>query len=712
MHAEKISFNRDIRAILSDKCFHCHGPDENEIKGSLQLHSYAHATKKLGKKKNRQALYPGDLKRSEIYKRIMTEDEDDVMPPAESHKSLSSGEKDLIKKWILSGGKYEEHWAYQIPGKKTLPQNGEKHPIDSFIVQRLQKEGMYLSEKADRRTLIRRLTLDLTGLVPEIKNVQNFLNDKSKDAYIKLVERLLSSKHYGERMAQFWLDGARYADTTGYVSDKERTNWLYRDWVINAYNSNMPFDQFTIEQLAGDMLPNANDWQKIATGFHRNSMQAQGFNKPKEEYRLKAVADRIDTTGKVWLGLTMACAECHDHKYDPITQKEYFKMFAIFNNTPLYGKEPNRHGERITVEVKSRKVTAQVMKEMEKPRKTYIHIRGIHDQKGERVSPGVPAVFGAGQQGKKINRLSFAKGLVNGKNPLVARVIMNRLWAQFFNTGIVKTVEDFGSQGEWPSHPELLDWLAVEFVESGWDVKHMVKLIVTSKTYRQTSSISKSILKKDFYNRLLSHAPRHRLDAEQIRDNMLKISGLLNAKIGGASVRPYQPSFIDENRNNRKAKWVNSKGNDRYRRSLYTFWQRMIPYPSLVTFDAPAREISCVQRSSSNTPLQALVAMNDPVFMECAIHFATTLLNNQALNDNEARLSRAFERALSRPPASWERKSYLQTLARIKAELRETPNDVKALLNIKKPDSKSVQLAAWAMITQVILNLDETLNKE
>lgn len=730
--AGQVGFNRDIRPILSENCFECHGPGVRNPKGDLHLLEPG------------DVVRPGDAGASRLVQRVQASEPSARMPPLSTGKRLSEAEIALIRRWIDEGADLEQHWAFVPPVRPRVPPPREGrlggNPIDGFIRSRLESEGLDASPRAGRRTLIRRVSLDLTGLPPSRSEVSEFLSDQRPDAYERLVERLLASPHYGERMAQNWLDAARYADTTGFAADTPRPMWLFRDWVIDAFNSNMPFDRFTIEQLAGDMLPDATQSQRIATGFHRNSMQALGNNPPKEEFRIKGIVDRLDTTGRVWLGLTIACAECHDHKYDPISQREYYRLFAIFNNIPHYGEAFGVHGPRMLVTLDDASLpwsegdpartdratleaglaakgllTAQVMVEMEAPRETRIHIRGNFENKGERVSPGVPEAIGRISADVKVDRLSFARWLVDGRNPLVARVFVNRLWQQFFGTGLVSTVEDFGSQGEWPSHPELLDWLAVEFVDSGWDIRHMVKLIVASETYRQSSKVDDRLRARDFYNRLLARGPRQRLPAEQIRDNMLAVSGLLSRKMGGPGVYPVQPSHVGEFRDASAGKWTTSRGADRYRRGVYTFWQRMYPYPSMVLFDAPSGERSCIRRNLSNTPLQALVLLNDPVIFEAARALGGQILLESAESSDSARIEHAFEAALARPPSAAESELFEAFAAKQRRRFAGNPDSADSVIHGRLPDHASLpatELATWTMVGSTILALDETITKQ
>ena len=730
--AQQISFNRDIRPILSENCFKCHGPGVPEPMAGL----YVHLPGKV--------IRAGNSAASLLIQRVRASDPRMRMPPPSTGKRLGAEQIELLERWIDEGASFDKHWAFVPPARPAVPRPREGrpggNPIDGFIRTRLESEGLNAAPPADRRTLIRRVSLDLTGLPPSRSEVREFLIDPRSDAYEQLVERLLASPHHGERMAQDWMDAARYADTTGFAADTPRPMWHYRDWVIDAFNSNMPFDQFTIEQLAGDMLPGPTQSQRIATGFHRNSMQALGNNPPKEEFRIKGIVDRLDTTGRVWLGLTISCAECHDHKYDPISQREYYQLFAVFNNIPHYGQAFGVHGPRMLVSLEDASLpgiegdwlrtdratlearlaaegllTAQVMVEMDTPRESHIHVRGNFENMGDRVSPGVPEAIGRIPDGVKVDRLSFARWLVDGRNPLVARVFVNRLWQQFFGTGIVRTVEDLGSQGEWPSHPDLLDWLAVEFVESGWDIQHMVKLIVISETYRQTSKADGGLQAGDFYNRLLARGPRQRLPAEQVRDNMLALSGLLSRKIGGPSVYPDQPSHVGEFRDATAGEWNTSRGADRFRRGVYTFWQRMYPYPSMVLFDAPSRERSCIRRNLSNTPLQALVLLNDPVVFEAARAFGGRILLESESSTDPARVEYAFEAALARPPNAAESELFQAFVLKQRQRFAGNPDSADSVIDGRSPDHASlpaVELATWTMVGSTILALDETITKQ
>ena len=744
--AVPISFNRDIRPILSENCFACHGFDPKHREGDLRLDTFEGATQD---RDGARGIVPGDLSKSDAWQRIISEDKDEVMPPPKSHKPpLTAKQRETIKAWIEQGAKYEAHWAF-IP-----PQKHAGDGIDHFIQKRLAEENLKPSPEADPATLIRRVFLDLTGLPPSPADLSD-LSDWSDAKYIALVDRLLSSKHYGERWGRWWLDQARYADSNGYSIDAPRQIWKFRDWVIDSLNKDMPFDQFTIEQLAGDLLPKATESQMIATGFHRNTQINQEGGIDKEQFRIDSVFDRVATTGSVWLGLTIGCAQCHDHKFDPIAHKEYYQIFAFLNNqdepemkvfdpktdvkglteefkeveakikaymkehaaeldaweagiTPAIKKSLNativktlampkakrgfvqnqtlfaasiggvgpfrelndRHKELDTLLNKG--TTTLVMKETAKPRKTTVFIKGDFTRPDLEVQPGTPAVLHPFETtSKQPNRLDLAKWIMSPKNPLTARVIVNRVWQQYFGRGIVETENDFGSQGTLPSHPELIDWLATEFTAKKWSLKELHKLIVTSKTYRQSSANRPELIEKDPQNYLLARQTRLRLDAEVVRDVCLAASGLLSSKIGGPPVYPPIPDGV-MGQGQVKRVWSVSKGEDRYRRGLYTFIYRASPPPSLTVFDAPEGFSSCTRRIRSNTPLQALTLMNDSGFFE----FATAL---KKIIDKDG-LETAFKRCTARAPK---------------------PDELAVL---KKLDSLNA--------ARTLLNLDETVTRE
>jgi len=1004
LHGASVDFARDIESILIKRCSECHGPDMQKAK--LRLDSRAAALQ--AGKSGHPALVPGQPDASELIKRVTASDPDDVMPPKGAR--LTELEAGALRQWIKDGAVWPEldarqHWAFIKPTRPALPAVSHaqwaRNEIDRFVLARLEKAHLPPQVEADRYTLARRLSLDLTGLPPSWDEVQAFVKDTSPNAYEKLVNRLLASPHYGEHMARGWLDLARYADSNGYQVDLARSIWPYREWVINAFNRNQPFDQFTIDQLAGDLLPNPTLEQRIATGFNRNTKINDEGGGDAEEYRVKAVKDRVATVGTAWLGLTLNCAECHTHKYDPISHDEYYQFYAFFNNTtdggnydpaptvevpkpdlsdsvnyvsnrlaqtkrdlvaaeqnlpaeqkqweklvakkadvwrvlnltnafsnggssytnlpdgsllgfgvnPIYdtitvdadldltgitavllevlpdpslpkngpgrwgssgnfildefsvsavpksGPRPaetnlvfaratadwaqryyraehaidrnpktgwaigpkfgQRHfliaelknpagykgGTRLSfrfdhyhgsshcigrfrlsvtteknpdalwpvtpdirqiVETKPARRTAEQAKQLtafyqqasptirnlereqfrleqrvkelaspksstlivqergeSKPRQSFVHLRGDFLTKGKHVSPGVLAVLPPLPAAPATNRLALAKWLVDPANPLTARVTANRFWERYFGTGLVKTSEDFGRQGEAPSHPELLDWLATEFIRTGWDVKAMQKLIVMSATYRQDAATDTARLEKDFYNRLLARGPRFRMDAEMIRDHALAVSGLLNPKLGGPSVYPVQvPNLWKEIGFLRPEigmdEWPVSEGPDLYRRAIYTFWRRVCTYPTFATFDAPSREACVSRRPRTNTPLQALAALNEPTLLEAARVFAQRVLTEGG-KDAETQLDFAFRTCLSRAPTQIEQTRLLAFLDQQMKSFRRDARDAETLTNVGSAERAATvnrqKLAAWMMMANVLFNLDETLTK-
>jgi hypothetical protein len=1022
-----VEFNRDIRPILSDTCYQCHGPDAAKRKAGLRLDQESSAK---GDREGRRAIVPGDGAASELVRRISARDDDERMPPVKSGKSLSPEQVELLTRWVSQGANWQPHWSFIPPERARVPRVRRpelvRNPIDAFISARLEREGLRPAAEARRATLLRRVTLDLSGLPPTRAEIESYENDAAPDAYDKVVERLLSSPRFGERMATRWLNAARYADTNGYQTDGPRIMYRFRDWVISAYNRNLPFDQFTIEQLAGDLLPSATLDQKIATGFNRNHRgNAEGGIIP-EEYAVEYVADRVDTTATVWLGLTLGCARCHSHKFDPITHEDYYRFFAFFNNVPELGRavkfgnsppmikaptpvqretldqlegerarldgelracepriamaqaawdtlvrsgpdfdwrplahdvalfgppaenhssatiagcercfrdgeprsttgpvgpafeldgscyldlgdraafgfldrftlsawvrpsgprggtivsrmvdEPRGEGyavvlekgkvqvnlvkrwldDAIRVETKAlipadrsthitvsydgsrlaagvsiyldgrlapstvlldelnqsfqtkapfrigagngplgrflgaisrlcvydsaleagdvavlatpesvtaissipeaRRTPAQrlkirsafldqaapapvallikqiesirhqietlaeqvattmVMEELPVARPTYVLKRGQYDQPGTRVSAGVPGCLSRWPDGAKPDRLSLARWLVDPANPLSARVAVNREWQMLFGTGLVRTIDDFGAQGDAPSHPELLDWLATEFVRSGWDMKALLRLLVTSATYRQASRATPERLKRDPDNRLLARGPRMRLSAEMIRDQALALSGLLVERLGGPSVKPYQPAGLWNELAD--ADYVQDHGPSLYRRSLYTFWKRTVPPPAMVAFDAPVRESCIVRETRTNTPLQALNTLNDVTFVEAARAFAERIIKQSATSSN-ARLGAAFEAATARRPSPEELDILGRGLADQQDRFRRDPAAAREFTSAgesqRDRELDPCTLAAYMAMAQLILNLDETITKE
>ena len=958
-HAE-IDFNRDVRAILADNCVRCHGPDPHVRKGKLRLDTKDGL---FAKRSDGAIIVPGKPEQSLLIERITAAEPSDRMPPPDSKLSLDAGEIEILRRWIAEGAKWEEHWAFVTPGEIESPATASddwcRTPVDGFILQRLKAEGLAPTPEADRRTLIRRVTLDLTGLPPTPEEVEAFLNDGQPGAYERVVDRLLGSVRYGERMALAWMDAARYGDSSVHHADGPRFMWPWRDWVIDAYNSNMPFDQFTVEQLAGDLLPNATIAQKVASGFNRNHGTTDEGGAIDEEYRVEYIVDRVKTTSTVWLGLTMECAQCHDHKYDPISQKEYYQFYAYFNRSadrgmqtrngnapPLvrvldderrkqideantkkaelekrretikpeeaeirewiatsrseanvepkwgpwlvvgpfpaanageafsknFGPEPLpdfaasygdkkwsedkkfkegapynlsigqnsayyfartvnspaarsiglslgsddglqvwANGESVlsnntsrgvqagqdSVAVKLKKgdnvllfkvnnqggpsgfyykageslpdaigkllaadklddeslkslrayyadkvwtgraeinreiealaktakdlengaPTSMVLADMKSPRMTYILERGHYDspRKDEVIEPGVPDCLPALPESSPPNRLGLARWIVDPQHPLTARVTINRYWQLLFGTGLVSTMVDFGTRGDAPSHAELLDYLARDFVDSGWDVKRMIKMLVTSATYRQSSNVSDTLVERDLPNRLLARGVRRRLQGEFIRDQALAVSGLLNGVVGGPSTKPYQPPGIwNEVSLNGGLRYQRDSGDKLYRRGMYIYWKRSAPSPSMRIFDAPTREKCVIERQLTNTPLQALVTLNDIQFVEAARAFAGRVLSRSG--EFATRLNYAFLLATARPADDVRHRALGRLYESQLATFRAHPERATELLGFgeSKRDEKfdAAEHAAWTMVTSAILNLDEVLTKE
>ncbi len=813
--ADPVSFSRDIRPILSQHCFKCHGTDQQ--KSRLRLDDRAVATRPA--KSGETPIVPGQPGASELLRRVTSKGEDEVMPPPKENKPLTAGQIEKLRQWIAGGAVYETHWAYVKPVRPPVPvisgavishqsfASGKRitdysNPIDAFVAARLQKEGLHPSPEADRHTLIRRVSLDLTGLPPTLAEVDAFVKDRSPGAYEKEVDRLLASERYGERWARPWLDLARYGDSAGYQHDMEMPLWLYRDWVIRAFNADMPFDRFTIEQLAGDLVPQDPNSQNrepiLATGFSRCATATLGADNDAEELRAQLIWDRVNTFATTWLGASLECAQCHNHKFDPFTQRDYYSLFAYFNRTApeltfyfgdhyyitggvlelpippeqrakldavrreitaqfdaieaqlkdgnddnvpptirrlLISPRENRTPERIAYLFvdelnKGQKVPASVKNNIERvkqlardldrlraprslvleedrtPPVTHVLLRGNIKTPGEEVAPGIPAALHPLPKDAPPNRLGLAQWVVSRDNPLTARVMVNRWWAEFFGIGIVPTPEDFGLQGELPTHPELLDWLAVEFME-GRSAKHIHKLIVMSATYRQSSRSAEfgmrnaesnaanrrasnnvhsalrtphSAFQIDPQNRLLARGPRARLDAESLRDNVLAIAGLLQNEPGGRPVAATREAAENDEP-------------FEYRRSIYVRHQRGAPYATFATFDAPDRFACTARRARSNTPLQALTLLNEPVFVEAAQALATRVLSELPGASARERAARMFRLCLARPPQPPEL-----------AELEE--------LHAKKLAGGGSEPEAWFLVANVLLNLDETITKE
>jgi hypothetical protein len=705
-----IDFIRDVQPILIARCYECHGPDRQEADLRFDRRPSKHlpaARVKLDSDApNSDApdgadslVVPGDPQASLLLQRVTADDPDERMPPEGA--PLDAQQLAVLTRWISEGGSWPEdarHWAFVPPVRPPLPSVADRdwprNAIDFFIAARLEHEGLRPSPEADRIALIRRLSLDLTGLPPIPEDVDRFLSDPSPDAYEQLVERLLDSPHYGERWAVRWLDLARYGDTDGYDYDRVRPMWLYRDWVIDALNTDMPFDRFVVEQLAGDLLPEATPEQHMATGFIRNS--------PVPQYKFDTLIDRVAAVGTAFLGLSLECAQCHNHKFDPISQREFYQLYSLFKNTGDREIEA-----RSPVTGATAKTLVAVRPKSMQP--AYIKIGGSFLNKGDRVEPGaIEGLHPLPERGVP-DRLALAEWLTDRENPLLARVAVNRQWEAFFGRGLVPTSEDLGTRTERPSHPELLDWLAVEFMDRGWSLKHIHRLIVTSAVYRQSSRVTPELLRHDPTNRWLARSPRLRVDAEFVRDITLAASGMLDRRIGGPSVFPPQPYGITENRERGAYKWQESDGADRRRRGLYTFWKRAALHPSLVLFDAPRRETSCARRIRSTTPLQALVTLNDPAFVEAAVVLGRRMVEVETA-DPDRQIAEGFRRCLSRRPTDAELAHLREFYEAEVRRFERTPQAARDLIGDKSADD-AIAWAACSMLAGVLLNLDETITK-
>ncbi len=831
---QPVDFARDIKPIFEAHCRVCHGEAAQQSGLRLDLGSAAMKGGYSG-----PVIVPHNSAESRLILMVAGAIKDVVMPPA--GEPLTLEQIGLLRGWIDQGAAWPEnapagvvdssteplaHWAYRPLVRPTIPRIASErrvnNPIDAFVLARLEQDGIRPSPGADKATLLRRVCLDLTGLPPTPEQIEAFLGDDGPRAYEKVVDAMLESEHYGEKWAMHWLDLARYADSDGYEKDLVRPHaWRYRHWVIRALNDDIPFDQFTIEQIAGDLLPNATTEQKVATGFHRNTLKNREGGVNIEQFRFEEVVDRASTVGTVWLGLTLGCAQCHDHKFDPITQKDYYGMFAFFNNAdevninaplpgeigpyrarlPRYRREretllrANRvyelmsqwegkmrkaarnpgfwtnwdhaydalgkyldHGQQILekdpAERNQREVDeltdhfvknyhrviskefwkeldyervfkhlkklerefpsisrAQTIAESGENRKSHVHIRGSWRETGIEVEPATPAFLGKTANAGQATRLDLAAWLVSRDNPLTPRVTVNRIWQEYFGAGLVRTSENFGSQGEPPSHPELLDWLAADFVDGGWSLKRLHKLIVLSATYRQSSASRPGIDAHDPDNRLLSRQNRLRLPAELIRDAALSASGLLYPKIGGESVRPPIPDGVIDLSYGSSVDWPESIGKARYRRGLYVLLQRTVPYPQMANFDATAREVTLCIRERSNTPLQALNMLNDPVFMEAARAMAIRILTESA-GDFHDRLRYAFRLALARSPDEAEVSSLTDYYRRQTRILENEPGEANKLAPVRIEGASPIETASWTGLSSVLLNLDEFITRE
>lgn len=712
----KLEFNRDVRPILSDKCFACHGPDASHRKANLRLDVEDGA---------RAFLAKGHLEA-----RIQAKDPDEIMPPPATNKPLSAKEIEALLLWLKQGAPFEKHWAYAPPRRPTVPKVKDskwgRNEIDAFILSRIEEAGQSPSADADPITLIRRLTFDLTGLPPTVEEVDIFRKEysgKPQAAVEALVDRLLDSTRYGERMAMYWLDLVRFADTVGYHGDQEHPIAPYRDYVIKAFNENKRFDQFTIEQLAGDLLPNATIEQKIATGYNRMLQTTHEGGAQDREYRAKYMADRVRNLGSVWMGATLGCSECHNHKFDPYMQKDFYQFQAFFADIEELGayKGPDatptkRPPEMDVTYPLNPKVKARTMVSNSiSPRPIRVLRRGDWlDDGGELVQPNVPAFLPplALNNKERATRRDLAKWLVSPDHPQTSRIFVNRLWYLFFGTGLCRSLEDTGSQGEWPTHPELLDWLASEFVAANWDIKKMVRQIVTSRAYKQSSVLNPD--GTDQENRLYARQNRFRLPAEMIRDNALSVSGLLVEKLGGPSAHPYQPDGYYQYLNFPKRTYKADMNENQYRRGLYVHWQRQFLHPMLKAFDAPSREECTVRRPISNTPLQALTLLNDPSLVEAARGLAGRTIREGGQTD-ESRIRWMWRQVLSREAREREVSVLLRIVDGNRKLYTADAEAAKKLFGVGMlpvpKDANASELAAWTMAARTLLNLNETVTR-
>lgn len=736
---ETVDYNFHIRPILSDNCYTCHGPDANKREADLRLDTEAGAYAALKDMPGEYAIVPGHPEQSEIFARIIHADSSERMPPPDSKLSLSERDIALIERWIEQGAEFKKHWAFIPPEKHALPEVSDndwpKNEIDHFILAKLDEMGLSPNKEADKERILKRLAFDLTGLPPEPALQARFLADESAAAYEKIVDELLSSQHYGEKMALHWLDAARYADSHGYQDDGLRTMWPWRDWVIHAFNENYSYDKFVIWQLAGDLLPDPTKEMLLATGFNRNHKITQEGGVIDEEYRIEYVTDRTNTYGKTFMGLTYECAKCHDHKYDPISQKDYYSTFTFFNQVPEKGlvgtidasfaDPPNmkitHEDVQASLDFINKQDTAfvevMIMQDSVGMRSTHILDRGVYDAPAEQVDFDTPeAILAFDTLKYPKNRLGLTQWMMDKEHPLTARVFVNRIWQEIFGTGIVKSSGDFGMQGDLPSHLELLDWLSVDFRENGWDIKRLVKQMVMSATYRQSSEVSQKHLNTDPENIYYARAPRNRLGAELIRDHVLASSGLLNQEIGGPSVKPYQPDGLWEAATSGRGSLMNyiqDHGSELYRRGMYVFIKRTVPPPTMLMFDASNRDQCEVQRVQTSTPLQALVMLNDPHVLEASRVLAETLVQKE--KEVEEKLEEAFQRIVCRQPKEKELQtltSFHQTeLTRLQAE----PSLAEELISIgeapRLESGDSVQIAALMQVIHLMYNMEETITK-
>lgn len=738
---DTVSYNFHIRPLLSDKCFKCHGPDTAKMEAGLRLDIADFAFAELPESKGKYAIVPFKPEVSELIRRIKSTDSTEMMPPPDAHLGmLTKEEVELFEKWVAQGAKYEPHWAFVAPQKAPLPkvrdEDWTRNEIDYWTLKKMQEKGLQHNDEEKPLALLKRLSYDLTGLPPTEAMMAAFEKKNDDDAYEQMVDRLLAQNTYGEKMALHWLDVGRYADSYGYQDDNIRSQWPWRDWVIYAFNQNMPYNQFIGWQLAGDMLPDATKEQVLATAFLRNHKYTEEGGVIDEEYRVEYLIDKVKTYTKGLLGLTVECAQCHDHKYDPVSQKDYYSLFAFFNNTKEVGYEGDVSVSKpaknpvLTITKNDRdrilqfihftdttNLMVSVMGERDSVRKTYVLQRGVYNLPGDEVQPqALPAVMQYDPQAYPRNRLGLAQWTVNPKNPLTARVFVNQMWQEVFGQGLVKTAGDFGMQGDLPSHPELLDWLAVDFVENGWDIKRLMKQLVMSATYRQSAQVGKQHLQKDPDNIYLARASRQRLKGEFVKDMLMASSGLLNAEIGGPSVKPYQPEGVWEAASSGRgelAVYKQDTGKALYRRGMYTIIKLTVPPPSMIIFDASNRDQCEVTRLQTATPLQSLVMMNDPAALEAARVLAQRLLE-LSVNDEE-KINTAFRRIICRNTNNKEMaalKTYLdeQRNAYANGELDAATTLAQGAYPLPDPVNKN-ELAAWMKLCTTLYNLEEAITK-
>jgi hypothetical protein len=719
---ESPSFQREIRPLLSDRCFSCHGFDAGERQGGLRLDDAASAQK--GGDSGQPAIVPGELEPSSLWQRITSDAPDQKMPPPESHKQLAPEEVELLGRWILAGAQYEGHWAFQ---RVQRPSAGPQRSIDYWIDRALSERQLTISGPADPRLLLRRLTIDLTGLPPTEEELLAFVADSSDQGYSRQVERLLASPRFGERWASLWLDVARYGDTNGYLHDLKRNAWPWRDWVIDAFNRDLPYDQFVREQLAGDLLPEASDQQVLATSFNRNHLLTTEGGSIPDEFLNEYASDRVQTFGTAFLGLSFQCARCHDHKFDPISQEDFYSLQSYFNS--IGERHDNSAAYAPTLLVRSPlapsldPLPVMVMKEAE-PKPNFVLRRGQYDlpMKDRPVSRRVPESLGMGKEAVP-DRLALANWLTNPAHPLFSRVMVNRVWHRLFGRGLVETLDDFGLQGEYPSHPELLDELAGGWMEGHsdwasmpWSLKGLIRRIVSSRVYRQSAVIERDAAERDPENRWLSRFPRQRLSAEELRDQSLAVAGLLVERLGGAPVYPYQPEGLWEERANEGSDnrvYVRSEGESLFRRSIYTFWKRTCPPAWLAVFDAPDRTQCVARRALTSTPLQALALWNDEQILEAAKGLACDRLKSApplpSLDRDTQILQSMAVRCTSLTLGNEDQERLLDLLAHFRRRFAQAPQDAKELIQIGTlhwPAVDEKELASWMMVASTLLGSD------